>query len=893
MVRQTDAAGNTSAEGELDGAVSTDGVVPGLLAAGLEHDLGSSGSDGITNDGTVVITGGLESGASWQYTTNGGTSWNVGTGTSFDLTPGTYAAGAVQLRQVDGAGNVGTATPLGAITIDVTPPAAPTATLSGLATVDVGGLETGATWAYSTNGGGTWTTGTGSSFELPAGVYDADDVLVRQTDLAGNTGNSAALAAVTVVGPDAVDDTVNLDMGAQTSVIYPSETDTDVDVIGLAESTYGADNTMGFTISADRSGDVRIEVSQTALVAVGDAYRVDVIDAAGNVVYSAAGDDQVADALGLDVLGVVGDDALVAIVSGLPPGDYRVVVRNDQSLLGGLLDTDVGGVSLQELGDSGVVLGAENQEIVLDTVEDLLNDPLLGLSLNLGTLVARPALELLLDGLVNPTLGDLVGVLTTLTNNLGLNSLLDEIVDAVADNLLSNTLTLLQHTTITTTVTEYEFANEIVTGNVITGAPGVGVDDVAGGATVTKVVNSDGVEVTNPPGGPFVISGEHGILTIYADGHYSYDAYGYVADLGQSEVFTYTLSDGVSFDTATLTINLDGNAVTAVPDTATAGVEFEYVETSSGPTAAGSYGTDGLVGLPGEPGTIDIPFTVDANTQVDLTVYAITGGGLIVGLSYKIEVLDASNAVVASDTFVSVADVLGLSLGAGASLTANDLDPGAYTIRVTSASGIPVADFNTAIHLSETITHTDQYTVSSVTSASGDLTDNDEPGSNLTTLQIYDDATSDYVDVDAGTPVTVQGLYGSLEVNADGTYTYTPDNPQAHFDSAVVDSFDYQLTHPSGEIAQTTLEVTLEPSGDGAVVVSPFMAMMSFSETGGDELGTMLDTFLPDTAPSNDNDASDPTGSGDGSAGQTPADPLDYLSTDPLNDTDDPIHNVV
>ncbi len=50
-------------------------------------------------------------------------------------------------------------------------------------TVDVSGLEPSATWEYSTNGGTTWTPGTGTSFELTLGTYDADDVQVRQTDL--------------------------------------------------------------------------------------------------------------------------------------------------------------------------------------------------------------------------------------------------------------------------------------------------------------------------------------------------------------------------------------------------------------------------------------------------------------------------------------------------------------------------------------------------------------------------------------------------------------------------------------------------------------------------------------------------------------------------------------
>jgi len=52
--------------------------------------------------------------------------------------------------------------------------------------VDVLGLEPGATWMYSTDGGANFTAGIGASFTLPSS--DADyDVVVRQTDAAGNT----------------------------------------------------------------------------------------------------------------------------------------------------------------------------------------------------------------------------------------------------------------------------------------------------------------------------------------------------------------------------------------------------------------------------------------------------------------------------------------------------------------------------------------------------------------------------------------------------------------------------------------------------------------------------------------------------------------------------------
>lgn len=76
----------------------------------LAQDSGVSSTDGITGNGMVNVSS-VETGASWQYSTDGGSHWTQGSGSSFTL-PGSalYLAGAVQVRQVDVAGNTGAAT---------------------------------------------------------------------------------------------------------------------------------------------------------------------------------------------------------------------------------------------------------------------------------------------------------------------------------------------------------------------------------------------------------------------------------------------------------------------------------------------------------------------------------------------------------------------------------------------------------------------------------------------------------------------------------------------------------------------------------------------------------------------------------------------------------------
>src|SRR5690606_6949884 len=137
------------------------------------------------------------------------------------------------------------------------------------------------------------------------------------------------------------------------------------------------------------------------------------------------------------------DNTLVANVTGLAPGDYTIVVRKGESAIGELLDADGNGISLEELGEGGVVLGAENQGLVLDAVETALNGEILpGLGLPLGTIV-RNILEPLLDTTTALGAGELVDVLTEALDNLGLTGFVDEVLGAVAEALLSNTLTLI------------------------------------------------------------------------------------------------------------------------------------------------------------------------------------------------------------------------------------------------------------------------------------------------------------------------------------------------------------------------------------------------------------------------------------------------------------------
>jgi len=204
----TDAAGNIgAASSDLAFTIDTSVAAPTLA---LHADTGSAADDGRSKDGRIDVVLAADV-ASWEYSTNGGGSWQAGSGTSFTLVAGSYAAGQVRVRQTDIAGNISAAAANAtALDIDtsVDAPGFALADDSGASAsdgvtrdgaVDVSLASDVAGWEYSTNGGGSWQAGSGTSFTLSAGSYAAGAIQVRQTDSAGNLSLAASNAGAIVV----------------------------------------------------------------------------------------------------------------------------------------------------------------------------------------------------------------------------------------------------------------------------------------------------------------------------------------------------------------------------------------------------------------------------------------------------------------------------------------------------------------------------------------------------------------------------------------------------------------------------------------------------------------------------------------------------------------------
>ena len=647
----------------------------------------------------------------------------------------------------------------------------------------------------------------------------------------GETSDIAALT-ITISGSDfppvvAQTDNNDMELGAQTAIVNTPITDSDFQVLGLTEGSPAAGSpeaSTTLTVDAGFFGEVVVEVSQTALVAVADAYRVDIIDADGNVVATAMTPDNplIGDVAGINLIGVTGDDTLVAKFSGLPAGDYTVVVRNDESALETLFDQDNdGSVTLTELGDGGVVLGEENQDVVLTAVEDALNGTNASVlsGLGLGTVVRNFILEPALGAADTIGAGDLVSTITNGLNALGLGLLADSVLDAVAAALLSNTLTLLQSTDVTSTLTEYAFEGSTTTsGNVIDAAnSGDVADSIAEGGVVTQVTHSNGESVTVLGTGlsGITIEGDYGDLTIFEDGSYTYVANGVRDGLGSTDSFSYTISDGTNTSTANLNFNLSGQGISA--DSARAELTYDFAS-SAGYAEAEALEYTWLIGalgivIPTTDDTQSNSFTVATDTTMDLTL-TVDGGDLLSlgsGLDLFIERNNNGTWEVV-ETFSSDQLIGLLGLDGNGSFTSFGLTAGEYRVTMDVDTGLASALGGVSVDLSSTVHFLDQFVVDDVQTATGNLFENDILFGSTYDVTVSTDGIN-FQDATGG--IALIGEYGTLQIDESGVYTYTPDNSLAVFDGTLTDTFTYRIEYPDGTVEEAEFRVFVTASGEG------------------------------------------------------------------------------
>ncbi|MBE3655342.1 hypothetical protein BOO92_01305 [Vibrio navarrensis] len=285
IVRQTDAAGNTSGSSTLTFTLDT--TAPDAPQISLDTDSGSLADDFLTNKGDFTVAG-TEEGATVEYFVNG--EWTTTAPTPME------GANTIIVRQTDAAGNTSGSSTL-TFTLDTTAPDAPQISLdtdSGSLADDfltnkgdftVAGTEEGTTVEYFVNG--EWTA------TAPTPVEGANTIIVRQTDAAGNTSASSTLnftldtsaeTGTVSVDPITSDDVITETEKNQTITVTGSATDGDIKTGDVVTAIINGNEYKG-SVSEDGSWELSVSGSD---LAVDTAFEVTVnsTDAAGNEVTS-------------------------------------------------------------------------------------------------------------------------------------------------------------------------------------------------------------------------------------------------------------------------------------------------------------------------------------------------------------------------------------------------------------------------------------------------------------------------------------------------------------------------------------------------------------------------------------------------------------------------------
>ena len=159
----------------------------------------------------------------------------------------------------------------------------------------------------------------------------------------------------------------------------------------------------------------------------------------------------------------------------------------------------------------------------------------------------------------------------------------------------------------------------------------------------------------------------------------------------------------------------------------------------------------------------------------------------------------------------TVSSVAVLSLGnATATFVLDDLPAGNYSYSVNS--GTAALGFTSTVSLGTTTTFLNSFEVATRETVQGNLFANDTTNTPFAALHV--DRGTGFAEV-GDTPVVLTGRYGSLTVNEAGGYSYQASATLAYSAVDLFDTFTYQLVQPNGATSTATLTVTIDVPADG------------------------------------------------------------------------------
>ncbi len=359
-----------------------------------------------------------------------------------------------------------------------------------------------------------------------------------------------------------------------------------------------------------------------------------------------------------------------------------------------------------------------------------------------------------------------------------------------------------------------------VSGNVITNV----ADIIGADATVTPVTGVGAGDVGGAVSGSVGsgVTGTYGSVNVATGGAYTYSLDSSnlaVQDLTTGEfltdIFTYTITDSdgdVSTTTLTITINgADDGVVLTIPDNDGPAGGSEEVVYERG-LATGSS--------PDNSDIVDSSFEIKA---LDGLKEIVVGGTTISAADLTNSgvanvTINTPKGVLVIDGFSSAADGTGIvnytytlsgnedhsggSVTDSISITVTDtdLDSATDSLDIRIVDDEPSAVDDTTVNVAE----------GGVAAVTTNLQTNDTPGADQPTPITGFSYTNESDTVVAGTVgVAMDTKYGTLTVNANGTWSYTSDATENHLSDPLSESFTYTITDSDNDTSTATQIINL------------------------------------------------------------------------------------
>lgn len=408
--------------------------------------------------------------------------------------------------------------------------------------------------------------------------------------------------------------------------------------------------------------------------------------------------------------------------------------------------------------------------------------------------------------IVNTAVGDFANLLTLTGSSVTLN--LNGLGEGQYRVLTYNTSLLATGSYTSLDVDVHQTSAGIISGPTISTGNVMADDTAPTGTTVTAITNANGVSTPVGAGGVDIL-GQYGTLHINQDGSYTYTLTKPTAGYGHKESFTYTITqNGVGSSAAQLVINLGPapvpGSVIATDNNASLVFDTHVSYVNNGPSTQSGV-TVLSVGLGNvlnanllDDMTNPIIFNVEEGATRTMTLQGTVGGVSLVS-TFDLYVYRFNDAIQQYEQFRVQKGWINTLLLAGQSqpLTLT-LPGGEYLFVLNTASGISVL---TGYTLAISQDHT--YAVDSITAnTTGNVLTNDVAPTDALLTEVNG------VAIAATGTTEVNGLYGSLIIDARGNYTYTLKNGVGADSIKTPDSFIYTLKAPNGDTDTASLNIT-------------------------------------------------------------------------------------